>query len=375
MISSLSGLATGLAFGALLYKVGATRYSRIMGMLTLRDTKIMKFAFATIAIASLVYGIAALAGVATAWHLETRVMPYLGGAHLLGGVLFGSAMGISGLCPGTCAAKAGGRAGEKRFVSLAALVGLVAGVALYAALKDPLTRAGIIAERPRMLTLHGVLGLPYGVVATTFGALLLGLVLVIDRLTAEKRYEPATAPRSLLDWVRGEWSYLAAATVAALLIVGATAQNGYLGFSGSLLALVGVGAKTLHIPFSLVPTLNDEILWRAMLIVGALVGGFVSSAFSTRARGWEGFKKAPSIDGVAIARSFGATTMMALGAMIGGGCTTGAFLAAWPTLSLGSFAMALTFFATSMLVSNARLLVLRSYDLREAQERGERVYD
>lgn len=374
MTSALAGLATGLAFGALLYKVGATRYSRIMGMLTLRDTKIMKFAFATIAIASLIYGLAALAGVATAWRLEPRVMPYLGWAHLLGGVLFGAALGVSGLCPGTCAAKAGGRAGEKRFVSTAALLGLVAGVLLYAALKEPLARAGIIAERPRMLTLHGVLGLPYGVVAVSFGALLLGLVLVIDRLTPEKRYEPAEPPRSLLDRVRGEWSFLAAATVAALLIVGSTAQGGYLGFSGSLLAAVGVAAHRLHIPFSLVPPMSDELLWRAMLIVGALAGGFLSSAISLRARGWQGFAKAKDIDGWAIARAFGATTTMALGAMIGGGCTTGAFLSAWPTLSLGSFAMALTFFATSMAVSSARLW-LRAFDLREAQELGERVYD
>ena len=37
----LRGAFVGAAFGFVLYKVGATRYSRVMGMLTLRDTKVM----------------------------------------------------------------------------------------------------------------------------------------------------------------------------------------------------------------------------------------------------------------------------------------------------------------------------------------------
>ena len=69
------------------------------------------------------------------------------------------------------------------------------------------------------------------------------------------------------------------------------------------------------------------------------------------------------------------TAIMALGAMVGGGCTTGAFLSGWPTLSIGSFAMAITFFATSMAVSNLRLLVAHTYDLNAAQKIGEQVYD
>ena len=66
---------------------------------------------------------------------------------------------------------------------------------------------------------------------------------------------------------------------------------------------------------------------------------------------------------------------MCLGALVGGGCTTGAFIAAWPTLSLGSLAMAGTFFVVSMATSNARLLLIHSYDLGAAQAIGDRVYD
>lgn len=367
-----TGLLTGIAFGVLLYKVGATRYSRVMGMLTLRDTKIMKFAFTTIAVASLIYGLAALMGFS---GLETRVMPYLGGAHILGGILFGSALGVTGLCPGTCAAKAGGRSGEKRLAAPTALIGLVVGVLAYAWLKEPLIDAGIIAKSPRMLTLHGYLGLSYGVVAVVFGALILAIVLLVDRFTKETHYAPAQDKTSPLDWFRGEWSFLAGGTVAALLIVLATYQGTYLGFSGSLLALVGTAANGLGFEFTMVPKVTDGIIWRAALIVGALLGGYASTVFSTYSKGFAGVGQTESkIDPKFLATTFTGTTVMALGAMIGGGCTTGAFLSAWPTLSLGSFAMALTFFATSMAVSQVRVFAQR-LDIRAAQQVGERVYD
>ncbi|HEY6106541.1 MAG TPA: YeeE/YedE thiosulfate transporter family protein, partial [Anaeromyxobacteraceae bacterium] len=161
MLPFLQGALTGAGFGVVLYKVGATRYSRVMGMLTLRDTKVMKFAFTTIGVASMLYGLAAAAGVAETLGLVPRVMPFLGPAHLVGGALFGLGMGVSGLCPGTCVAKVGGRGGAKKFAAPAAMVGLVVGVLLYAAFKDPLMNAGVIAVNQKPLTLHGVLGLPY----------------------------------------------------------------------------------------------------------------------------------------------------------------------------------------------------------------------
>lgn len=375
IFATITGLLTGIAFGLVLFKVGATRYSRVMGMLTLRDTKIMKFAFTTIAVGSVIYGLASLSGVAATTGIETRVMPFLGWAHVLGGVLFGSAMAFTGLCPGTCAAKAGGRGGEKRFAGLTAILGLIVGVVLYAWLKQPLMDAGIIAERPRNLTLHGFLGLPYGVVAVVLGAALLAIVLLVDRFTPEMRYAPAREKSTLWDWIRGEWSFLASGTVAALLIVASSMQGYYLGFSGSLLALVGAIGHGIGMPLSAVPEVSEGIAWRAALISGALVGGLAASLFSTFSKGFVGLgRREDTIDFKALGVVGGGTAVMALGAMIGGGCTTGAFLSAWPTLSMGSFAMALTFFATSMAVSNARIW-LRDLDMRAAQEVGEQVYD
>ena len=374
MRAFLLGALTGAAFGVVLYKVGATRYSRVMGMLTLRDTKIMKFAFTAIGVASLLYGLAAAAGVAEAWGVVPRVMPYMGAAHLLGGALFGIGLGISGLCPGTCVAKAGGRGGAKKFVGTAAIAGLLVGVLLYGWIKDPLLRAEVIASNQKPLTLHGVLGLPYAAVALAWGALFVLVALAVDRLTKEKIYEPARPRSGWVDAVRGEWSWVAAGTIAGLLVFLASAQGGYLGFSGALLAVTGWGAHLVGHPLEVVPRINDDIIWRAALIIGVFPGALLAAAFSLRSRAAAEAPAPKVLDGRAIGRSFGAATVMSLGALVGGGCTTGAFIAAWPTLSLGSLAMAGTFFVVSMAVANGRLLA-RSLDLGAAQASGDRVYD
>lgn len=376
MLAALSGALTGAGFGIVLYKVGATRYSRVMGMLTLRDTKVMKFAFTAIGVASMLYGLAAAAGVAEEWRLVPRVMPYLGSAHLLGGALFGVGMGVSGLCPGTCVAKVGGRGGEKKLAAPAAMVGLVAGVLLYAALKDALLGAGVIAVNQKPLTLHGLLGLPYAAVALGFGALLLAIAVGADRFTPEKVYEPARERRGLVSYVRGEWSWVAAGIVGGLLVVLATAQGGYLGFSGAILAFTGWLAAAVGHPLELVPRIDADIVWRAALIVGVLPGAWLAKAFSLPSKAAaEQPRPKKVLDAGAMASSFMAATVMCLGALIGGGCTTGAFISAWPTLSVGSLAMAGTFFVVSMAVSSGRLFVLRTYDMGEAQLAGDRVYD
>jgi uncharacterized membrane protein YedE/YeeE len=370
----LFGAMTGAGFGWVLYKVGATRYSRVMGMLTLRDTKVMKFAFTAIGVASLGYGLAAALGLAESFFLVPRVMPFLGAAHLLGGALFGLGMGVSGLCPGTCAAKTGGRGGDKKFATPAAVVGLVAGVLLYALVKDPLVSTGIIAQNQKPLTLHGVLGLPYAVVALAWGALFVVVALVVDRLTPERTFEPERPLHGVLDRIRGEWTWVAAGTAGGLLVLLATAQGGYLGFSGAILAAVGWGAHLLGHTMEVVPRVNDDIIWRAALIIGVFPGAFLAAATSLRSRAAAGPRIPKVLDLGAIAKSFSAAAVMTLGALIGGGCTTGAFIGAWPTLSLGSLAMAGTFFVVSMAVANGRLLA-RALDLPAVQSLGDRVYD
>ncbi len=280
MLPFLKGLLTGMAFGVVLYKVGASRYSRVMGMLTLRDTKVMKFAFFAIAVASCWYGLAAVLGVAESWSLVPRVMPFIGWAHVVGGVLFGASMGYVGFCPGTCAASVGGGSGAKKYTGLFAVMGLVAGVLVYAGIKDWLTQVGIIAEIALPITLHGWLGVSYGPLALAWAALFTLIALVIDRVSNEKIFKSSEETRSLIGLIRGEWSWVVSGFLGGTLIVLATAQDGYLGFSGAVLAAVGWASHLIGMPISLVPRIESDIIWRAALIVGVFPGGLLAKVLS-----------------------------------------------------------------------------------------------
>ena len=204
--------------------------------------------------------------------------------------------------------------------------------------------------------------------------LFFAIATAVDRFLPEKAYTPAKAARSLVEIVRGEWSWLAGGVLGGTIIVLATAQNGYLGFSGAALAVVGGVAHLVGHPMELVPKLNDDIVWRAMLIVGVFPGGFLASLFSTKSEAatHPTVKHTFSLkaSSKALAGGFG----LSLGAMIGGGCTTGAFISAWPTLSVGSLAMGGTFFVASMATSNL-LLLTRRLDFAKAQAIGDEVYD
>ena len=272
-------------------------------------------------------------------------------------------------------AKAGGRGGAKKFAGTAAIAGLLAGVLLYGAIKDPLLRAEVIASNQKPLTLHGVLGLPYAAVALAWGALFV-LVALARRPAHAGEDLRAGPPRAAAGSTRFAASGAGSrrARSPALLVFLASAQGGYLGFSGALLAVTGWGAHLVGHPLEVVPRINDDIVWRAALIIGVFPGALLAAAFSLRSRAAAEAPAPKVLDGGAIGRSFGAATVMSLGALIGGGCTTGAFIAAWPTLSLGSLAMAGTFFVVSMAVANGRLLA-RSLDLGAAQAAGDRVYD
>lgn len=374
MKAALTGLLTGMAFGFVFYKVGATRFSRVIGMLTLRDTKVMKFAFTAIATASVLYGLASIAGVAESMNLVPRVMPFLGAAHLLGGIIFGVSFGAIGACPGACVAKAGSMAGEHRSATFFAIAGLALGILVYAVVKTPLTDAGIIAVNQKPITLHGLLGLPYGVVALVWGALFFVIAVVVNRLTPEKTFTLSKQRRTVLDYLRGEWSWLASGVIGGVIIVSATMQNGYLGFSGAMLALVGSVAHLLGFTMELVPKINDDIIWRAMLIVGVLPGGLLAKLVSLKSEAATHPTVQPSFSLKASAKGLAGGLGLGLGAMIGGGCTTGAFISAWPTLSVGSLAMGGTFFVASMATSNL-LLLTRRLDFAKAQQVGDEVYD
>ncbi len=371
----IMGLITGALFGFVLFKVGAVRYSRVEGLLLLRDLKIMKFAFIAIATASIIYGLADILGFAESSNLIPRIMPYMGIAHLVGGILFGIGMASAGFCPGTCFA----RVGAGKFVAFAGILGVVLGILIYAFLKPTLVDIGIIGTKEK-LTLYGILGLPYGVLAIAWGVLFIVFALVADWLDPAKKLEiyEEKYDNPISAIIKGEWHWAISGFLAGSIIAWATSQGEYLGFSGGALALIGWIAHLIGHPLPIVPKVSETILWHSGLILGvipgALLGAIISGKFKFDIVPPPFAKAVSPLPIVRIIIAFVAGILIALGAMIGGGCTTGAFISAYPTLSIGSMLMSATYFITGIIVANL-IYMGKIQQFFAAKKEADEVYD
>ncbi len=206
-----------------------------------------------------------------------------------------------------------------------------------------------IRSYPQSVTLPLVLDVSYGSLAVALGVLVLLMVAVADRLDPGKRYETAETRGT---WLKREWGFVSTGVLAGLVILAATAQGQYLGISGGFASLAAYAAKPFGLALASVPVLDDVTAWRAALVIGIFAGAAASALVSGSFRNvpvtplWESaFPSGVKSRAVAV---FAGGFLIMFGALIGGGCTTGAFMAGFPTLSVGSFAMGMTFFGVGM---------------------------
>ena len=218
---------------------------------------------------------------------------------------------------------------------------------------------------PQSMTLPLVLDVSYGALAIALGVLVLLMVAAADRFDPGKRWDPRERRPVLVR----EWGFVATGVLAGLVILAATAQGQYLGISGGFASLAAYAANVFGIEMASVPALDDTTAWRAALIIGIFAGAAASAVVAGSFRNVEGFTKAADTGRAGAPRAavtplweaafdsgvksraaavFAGGFLIMFGALIGGGCTTGAFMAGFPTLSVGSFAMGLTFFGVGM---------------------------
>lgn len=126
------GLATGMAFGALLQRGRLARYDVILDQLRLRDGRVIK-AMGTAVVVGAV-GLHMLEGKGLT---KLQVKPMKVGGIVAGGILFGAGMATLGYCPGTSVAAVG----EGRSDAIAGVAGMLAGAAAFVALYPKLAPA------------------------------------------------------------------------------------------------------------------------------------------------------------------------------------------------------------------------------------------
>ena len=136
LIKILFGLVVGFIFGYILTRTGITKYPRVMGMLLLKDFKILKFMLtAVIGSMLLFYALGDLG-------FLTLTLKSLDWGKLVGGLIFGTGMGMLGYCPGTMAA----RIGEGKKEAILAFFGMTFGIFIYALMIKPIKETLLSSE-------------------------------------------------------------------------------------------------------------------------------------------------------------------------------------------------------------------------------------
>jgi uncharacterized membrane protein YedE/YeeE len=300
LFAILSGIIVGLGFGYALQRGRFCSNTGFRDILLIQDSTLFR-AWALAVVVQLV-GVTTLSSLG---FLPVTVPPFWWAANIIGGVAFGIGMVLAGGCSsGTCY-----RVGEGLAGSLLALIAFGMGIIIMsrgvlAPLQDAL-QGQVIGEG---LTLHSLLGInPWLIVV------------------------PVAALSFLWFWRSGRsgyhsggWEWQTAGV--ALGVVGiaawlASAANGrYYGLS-----MTGPLRSWFEALFD--GALNLD--WGSMLIVGLMVGAFISSRVNQEWR-W----RVPK--GERLLQSGFGGLLMGFGAQLAGGCTIGHSLTGLSVMSVGS---------------------------------------
>lgn len=165
----------GGSFGFVLERVGAANPQRIIGMLRLNDTHLIKVILGAIAFSSALLFIGLSTGMVDAGHVSIK-SSNLG--VIWGGLLFGVGFAIAGYCPGTglCAFGVGRR--DAIWFILGGLLGALLFTLLYGVIKD----AGLLTSLGGKVSL-AVTGSKYENLVDSGLALALGIAMVLGAIT------------------------------------------------------------------------------------------------------------------------------------------------------------------------------------------------
>lgn len=186
----LLGLLTGVGFGYVLQRAGVSECACLVNALNLRNTKAIKLMATAVAVgAFILYPLVALTGL----ELGAKNLNVL--ALGVGGAIFGVGFALSGLCPGTALAALG--AGKKDVLYLVA--GGLVGSFVYALAYEPLKPILIDPLSFGKVTLPGLLNLPPLLVGYVFALIILGVVLLLDRLDQKAGAHDSAASQFITD--------------------------------------------------------------------------------------------------------------------------------------------------------------------------------
>lgn len=312
-------LILGFLFGIILSYANLNKYNVISGMAMLKDLTVAKAILTTIGVGAILLMIEIQLGWAV-YHVKPFVLVGIG----LGGLIFGTGMGILGYCPGTMAVSIGQG-------SLDAVVGLVGGLlgGLVFTLFFPHihTLLGPDFGKLSIASLVGDNGL-FIILAVVIGALLVIAAFLLDQKSGKKDRK---------------WFY---AGIALAVL------NGIVFLKGVENRPIGASTSFPYLADSLTCTTGNEYFgkiqvpgsWEAIFLIGALVAGLVMALirkefkFTFVYSNWEKYRGGSRNNRIVWA--FIGGFILIFGARMAGGCTSGHVVSGGMQLAVSSLVFA-----------------------------------
>lgn len=304
----MTGLFVGVLFGFVLQRGRFCMNSAFRDAILLKDNVLLKTVFAALLVEMVGFAIMDSAGA-----IAINPKPFWWGANLLGSFVFGIGMVLAG----GCASGITYRFGEGMVGAITAVLGLATAGYFTAAgflkpFKANLQEATTIAGGDgNAMTLHGLLGLDYTVLAI----IIVLIALVVWFLISRSKKEECEADPG--------WGWLNTGILVGIVgilafpLSAAAGRNYPLGITAGWINIVQViftGA-----------TFN----WIGMLIIGIVVGALIAALISKEFK----FRFPKPL---VLLQTFVGGLLMGFGAVTSGGCNIGHLLSGIPQLSIGS---------------------------------------
>lgn len=166
------GLLTGICFGFLLQKGGATDYGVIENQLLLADFTVLKLMLSAVIVGMVLFQVLKHYGYANLHAADGTF-----GSNVIGGLIFGAGFALLGYCPGTVA----GAVGTGAFDALiGGMVGMLIGAGIFAELY-PALKDGILVRYPfPAVTVPEFLHIPSWITVVLLEAGMIGFLLLLE---------------------------------------------------------------------------------------------------------------------------------------------------------------------------------------------------
>jgi len=324
LYAMIGGLIVGALFGFVLQSGRFCMNSAFRDILLLKEFKLAKAVVIAIVVEMVGFGIFAVAGVIT-----LGVKPFNVGGSIVGGLIFGIGMVLAA----GCASGTTYRVGEGMMGSLVAAIGLTTGAlatknGLFAEAKNAIqsvtvgTKLTVFGEYDATLT---------PVLMIVVGIILAVVIFVFWGLPGLKKKRASNEPLIKTDepikaiFKKGYPYWVAGIVVGIVGIIGFVVSAEGTPGGGSVMGITG-GWMDL----SLYLTTNDVVVWAGFIILGIVLGAFISAIIAGE------FKLRVPKDGKTLLIQLIGGLIMGFGAVTAAGCNITNVLGGVPQLSIHS---------------------------------------